>query len=261
MGWLKTVQMIHQYFSSVLCRSFSKMDRLLTLARSRSIAFLTSKRSLSSFKPNTFDFQSRALLHLINQNDASKTKISPIAIPNTDLNYEHNPLFPLPGRIGLAPHTNISKNKSHLSKKIHQNPNLEIRSYDCSNSLRKDLQSLFLKYDTINQPLTAITIVFKTKSDMSKWSIDLENERRELTRQFIKLAGQISNHLTKNQYWVDFIDPSNGKPYYGPTTNDALYETDERLRNFGMDIVDLGCCRIIEHLQHGKSKFDRYFNV
>ncbi|CAF4320010.1 unnamed protein product, partial [Rotaria sp. Silwood2] len=57
------------------------------------------------------------------------------------------------------------------------------------------------------------------------------------------------------QYCVDFIDPSNGKPYYGPSTSDALFETDERFRNFGINIVDLGCCRVIQHLQHGTHVF------
>ena len=58
--------------------------------------------------------------------------------------------------------------------------------------------------------------------------------------------------LNQKQYWADFIDPSNGKPYYGTSTSDTLFETDERLRYFGINSVDLGCCRVIEHLQYGK---------
>jgi len=90
---------------------------------------------------------------------------------------------------------------------------------------------------------------------MSTWSMEVENERHQLTEEFIKVAHEISNYLNTKQYWVDFIDPSNGKPYYGPSTSDTLFETDERFRNFGINIIDLGCCRVIEHLQHGTHVF------
>jgi hypothetical protein len=59
-------------------------------------------------------------------------------------------------------------------------------------------------------------------------------------------------YLKSKSYWGDFIDPSNGKPYYGPSTLNTLFETDERLRYFGINSVDLGCCRVVEHLQYGK---------
>lgn len=231
------------------------MDRLLTQVRSRSLLFLSTIRSLSSFKSNSFDFKSRVLLNLINQSDASKSK-SLISSSNTDLIYESNSLFPLPGHVGFPNRTNLLSKQ--LSNKIPTessstiNQNLEIRTYDCSPSLRSELKDLFLNYNTLNQPLTAITLVFKTKSDMSKWSMEVENERHQLTEQFIKTAHEISKYLNKKKYWVDFIDPSNGKPHYGPSTSDALFETDERFQHFGINIVDLGCCRVIEHLQHGK---------
>lgn len=143
----------------------------------------------------------------------------------------------------------VIKNEKNFSSKF---PNLEIRTYDCSASVRSALQHLFLNYDTLTQPLTAITVVFPTKFDMSTWSQDVENERQRLSEQFMDLAHDIANDLIAKQYWVDFIDPSTGKPYFGPSTSDSLLETDERCQHFGMNIVDLGCCRVIEHLQHGK---------
>jgi len=211
------------------------MDRLLTHVRSRALLFLSPTRSLSSIKINSFDFKSHALLNLY----ASKPKSS----------NENNSLFPLPGLVGF------SHEIKSIPKSLLIDNNIEIHTYDCSTSLRFELQNLFLNYNTLTQPLTAITVIFKTNSDMSTWSIEVENERHQLTEEFIKLAHEISNYLNAKQYWVDFIDPSNGKPYYGPSTSDTLFETDERFRNFGIDIVDLGCCRVIEHLQYGTHVF------
>jgi hypothetical protein len=172
------------------------MDRLLTQIRSRSLLFLSPTRSLSSFKSNLFDFKSRAVLNLINQLDRSKPK-SLIPSSNIDLIYESNLIFPLPGHVGFCYETKslsklnsnqelimktntkssstIKNEKEFLLKLIHNN-NLEIRTYDCSLSLRSELKDLFLNYNVLTQPLTALIITFKTNSDMSTWSIEVENE-------------------------------------------------------------------------------------
>ena len=142
-------------------------------------------------------------------------------------------------------------NKTQFLSKLIENDNLEIRAYDCPSLLRYELHRLFLNYNVLMQPLTAITIILKTNSDMSSWSPKIEDERNELTDQFITLAHEMCAYLGGKQYWADFIDPSSGRPYYGPHTSDTLFETDERFRYFGINIVDLGCCRVVEHLEHG----------
>lgn len=260
------------------------MERLLTHIRSRALIFLSPSRRVSSYNANLIDIKSRALINLVNQLDASK-QTSSIPASDIETNYELNTRFPLPGRVGfsyetatmpkpiqdkdsmeqlLKPQIILSsgptKSEQEFLSKLKSLKNTEIRSFDCPTSVSSKLNSLFLNYDASTQPLTAITIVFKTKSDMSKWSVEVENERNELINKFNKLAQEISTYLNNKQYWVDFIDPSNGKPYYGPSSSDALFETDERFRNFGINIVDLGCCRVIEHLQHGKeNKSDLFF--
>ncbi|CAF3289349.1 unnamed protein product [Rotaria socialis] len=146
-------------------------------------------------------------------------------------------------------------NKKEFLSNLINHENLEIRAYDCPSLLRYELHRLFLNYNVLMQPLTAITIILKTNSDMSTWSPKIEEERNELTDQFIKLAHEMCAYLAGKQYWADFIDPSSGRPYYGPHTADTLFETDERYRYFGINIVDLGCCRVVEHLQHGTHIF------
>ncbi|CAF1557051.1 unnamed protein product [Rotaria sordida] len=252
------------------------MDRLLTHVRSRALLFLSPNRQVSLYKTNIFDLKSRALINILNQLDASK-QTSTIPSSNNDTSYDFNTHFPLPGHIGFSYETKtISKtfqekdsneqlintysslstnNEKEFLKKLINYKNLEIRTYDCSSLLCSKLNNLFLNYNILTQPLTAITIIFKTNSDMSTWSIEVENERYQLIEKFNKLAQEISTYLNSKKYWVDFIDPSNGKPYYGSSTLDTLFETDERFRNFGINIVDLGCCRVIQHLQYGTHVF------
>lgn len=157
----------------------------------------------------------------------------------------------------MGTHMNLSSptNKNEFLSKLFQNDHLEIRAYDCPSLLRYELHRLFLNYNVLMQPLTAITIILKTNSDMSSWSPKIEEERNEMTDEFINLAHEMCAYLGTKQYWADFIDPSSGRPYYGPHTADTLFETDERFRYFGVNIVDLGCCRVVEHSQHGTHVF------
>ena len=155
----------------------------------------------------------------------------------------------------MSTHMSLSspKQKKDFLSTLMSNENLEIRAYDCPALLRYELHRLFLNYNVLMQPLTAVTIILKTKFDMSTWSSQVEDERNEVTDQFIKLAHEICAYLGTKQYWADFIDPASGRPYYGPHSSDTLFETDERFRYFGVNILDLGCCRVVEHSQKGQS--------
>ncbi|RXG57454.1 Methylmalonic aciduria and homocystinuria type D-like protein, mitochondrial [Armadillidium vulgare] len=110
---------------------------------------------------------------------------------------------------------------------------------------KKDFQLLFPNHDVESKGMTVLIMCQKTKHDMSGWSEDVEEERE--IRRFIECAEIMCKSLRDYGFWADFIDPSSGRPALGPYTNSTFFETDERFRHFGLQIEDLGCCKVISH--------------
>ncbi|KAK2489607.1 hypothetical protein MC885_005785 [Smutsia gigantea] len=96
----------------------------------------------------------------------------------------------------------------------------------CPELLRRDFESLFPEVAT--KKLMILTVTQKTKNDMTVWSEEVENEREMLLEKFIFGAKEICYALRAEGYWADFIDPSSGSAFFGPYTNNTLFETDER---------------------------------
>lgn len=132
---------------------------------------------------------------------------------------------------------------------------LECVAMECPQILRKDFQDLFPEKNLMRGNVTVMTMSQKTKNDMSGWNPEVEEERETLLGHFIAGAEDICIELNKAGYWADFVDPSSGRPYLGPYTNATLFETDERYRNFGFEIEDLGCCKVISHHLWGRNAY------
>lgn len=132
---------------------------------------------------------------------------------------------------------------------------LECTAHSCPELLIKDFLNLFPGV-RIGRKLTVITICQRTANDMSKWSPDMELERDQLVVHFVTLANSIVNQLTGDGYWADFVDPISGTPSnIGTKSSDTLYETDVRYRNFGFEIEDEGCCKVLSHHEWGSRAF------
>lgn len=115
----------------------------------------------------------------------------------------------------------------------------------CPELLRRDFESLFP--EVANSKLMILTVTQKTEHDMTVWSEEVEVEREVLLEKFINGAKEICYALRAEGYWADFIDPSSGLAFFGPYTNNTLFETDERYRHLGFSVDDLGCCKVIRH--------------
>jgi hypothetical protein len=126
---------------------------------------------------------------------------------------------------------------------------LECSARSCTRRMKKELAPLFTDRDVRRENLTALTLSQKTVHDMSAWSEAMDNEREELTAHFITLAKEICEQLRESGHWADFVDPSSSQMYYSPHSNDTLAETDDRMRYLGLDIQDLGCCKVVFHPQ------------
>ncbi|XP_070565050.1 cobalamin trafficking protein CblD-like [Ptychodera flava] len=132
---------------------------------------------------------------------------------------------------------------------------LECVAQECTPRMKRSFMDLFLEANVGDSKLTVVTLCQKTTNDMSGWSPAVEKERNELTDYFVEGAQEICQLLQSEGYWADFIDPASGLAYYGPHTNTALFETDERYKTLGFDIVDLGCCKVISHHLWGTHAF------
>ena len=85
----------------------------------------------------------------------------------------------------------------------------------CSPKLSKSFAELFpsgipsLTPGSLNDaPLSAVIVSHNTEHDMSVWSAEMEEEREQLTKQFVEMAVEMVQTLRDNGVWADFIDPS-----------------------------------------------------
>ncbi|XP_075037014.1 cobalamin trafficking protein CblD [Mixophyes fleayi] len=126
-----------------------------------------------------------------------------------------------------------------------ENAKVECAVQSCPELLRRDFSTMFPELPS--NKLMVLTVTQKTVHDMTTWSEEVENERDVLLEKFINGAKEICYALRSEGYWADFIDPSSGLAFFGPYTNNTLFETDERYRHLGFRVEDLGCCKVIRH--------------
>lgn len=138
---------------------------------------------------------------------------------------------------------------------LSSNERLDFIVHNCPQALKNDFASLFPGVDVKKDALTVIVLAKKTENDQAAWAPEVDTERDALTIEFIRTAESICESLKAAGYWADFIDPTSGRPYLGPFTNSTFFETDERYRNFGFRVEDLGCCKVIRHIRWGTHAF------
>ncbi|XP_054064503.1 cobalamin trafficking protein CblD [Rissa tridactyla] len=137
------------------------------------------------------------------------------------------------------------KQQINSAETYFENAKVECAVQACPELLRKDFESMFPEVNA--NRLTILTVTQKTKNDMTVWSQEVEDEREMLLENFINGAKEICYAICSEGYWADFIDPSSGLAFFGPYTNNTLFETDERYRHLGFSVDDLGCCKVIRH--------------
>ena len=121
---------------------------------------------------------------------------------------------------------------------------VELKAQKCPRLLMRDLSYLFPDIKIAGMTVNLLNFTYKTQSDMATWNKNMNEERENLSALFISSAMTVSSILQRNGYWVDFIDPSSGRPYLGHYTNHTLFETNDAYKEMGFQIEDLGCCKV-----------------
>lgn len=148
---------------------------------------------------------------------------------------------------------NSTESDSENYKKF--NPLFELKAYSCPKSLMEDFQSYFRIQSLGDCPMTVITFSFKTENDMATWNNQVDDERELVTKKFVNTAQEVCETFQNEGYWADFIDPSSGSLHRSPYTHATFYETDERYRHLGFEIIDNGCCKVISHHKWGTQTY------
>lgn len=133
----------------------------------------------------------------------------------------------------------------------------EASLFECPQSLCRDFASLFPDVESFRQKrgFSILLFAFETANDMSGWNQAVEVERESLHRVFLRLGDNMASRLVGAGFWADFVDPVGGKPHLGSYCNDNLFETDPRLRPFGIKVEDLGCCKCVRLERFGSKAF------
>ncbi|XP_061648355.1 metabolism of cobalamin associated Db isoform X2 [Phyllopteryx taeniolatus] len=181
---------------------------------------------------------------------------------------------------------------NHNTNKEMNIESVECLIQSCPEKLKQDLKYLFPEAPSCH--VTVVTVTQKTKNDMTAWCSAVEEERDHMldkmrhggrlvgtsasqvggpmwsllalpvspvsshfpkTCMFVDGAKEICLILQREGFWADFIDPSSGLAFFGPFTNNTLFETDDRYRLLGFQIEDLGCCKVIRHPLWGAHAF------
>ena len=64
------------------------------------------------------------------------------------------------------------------------------------------------------------------------------------------MGDRVCEPLRRAGYFADYIDPSTGTPMSSHSSS-TLPETSDCYVQMGMDIVELGCCRVLSHPRWG----------
>eukprot|EP00118_Oscarella_pearsei_P001732 m.8295 g.8295 ORF g.8295 m.8295 type:complete len:268 (+) comp20479_c0_seq1:218-1021(+) len=241
--------------------------------QSRLVAYLPSFRILvRRLRPAPTAPQSLSALLAGVKAEASFTPTLEIATPLSNPLFDRR--FPLPGNVAVAKLSDVCENETVIFS--HANPEParpEIESVIsspshvyvecCVQKSPRFLQSGFLELfpdapmsEIRSGDLMVITLCQRTLNDMTAWTSAVQEERDELLENFIESAKCICGKLSVGGYWADFIDPSSGRAFLGGTYSpNTLFETDDRFRHFGFDVIDLGCCKCISHPLWGMHAF------
>ncbi|KAF5282988.1 hypothetical protein FQA39_LY04859 [Lamprigera yunnana] len=158
--------------------------------------------------------------------------------------------FFLPGNVSPAwydKRTTALTNHGFVMEQIDEvnanNGNIVCRIQQCPAVLRQTVCDLFPNNNLEVCELSVITITLKPNMKHLQHNKEVETEK--LAQTFVLTANNICNKLKRAGYWADFINPFSGRPYTFPSSNNALYTTDEKFRCLDFQILEVNECKVV----------------
>jgi hypothetical protein len=124
---------------------------------------------------------------------------------------------------------------------------IELSASECPALLRMELEDLFTDMDLRNRNVQMLNLTLNA-STWPKWSDALELEKMQIVAMLIDAANVLCSMLKQAGYWADFIDPRSGRPYFGKSTDEQFFDTDDRYRHLGFNVERASLCKVIQNI-------------
>merc|ERR1712136_4520 len=127
----------------------------------------------------------------------------------------------------------------------------ELRVHAVTRRVARNLTDLFPGKSLLEPPHVVVTLALQTTHRQTAMTEEMLEERERCFKSLVTRMTAFHEHLSSAGFWCDFIDPATGAPFHSDSAA-TLLECDELYRNFGFEILELGCCRALANRSFGQ---------
>ena len=112
------------------------------------------------------------------------------------------------------------------------------------------LREIYPVFNRDTSLFNIVIIILKMENDVLNTQSNQQQERDEKLDELMKLGSYLRADLHTKGHFVDYMDPVSGLAMHS-TTNIVYADSTGCERVFKMDVVNIGCCKLISHKKWG----------